>query len=160
MIVINGHELPAHVSYSSLTTYLDCGWKYYLTRVEKVIEQPTWYLAGGSAVHTATEMYDKEELIVVDIKTGARTPSSDLQLAFYAAGMEEMFGIRPRYGAYWMGRTGQTDELIDLDYISKEDIIEIVTKFDTARRAELFMPNLNHCVMCNVKDECKYKRKG
>jgi hypothetical protein len=74
--------------------------------------------------------------------------------------MEEMFGIRPRYGAYWMGRTGQTDELIDLDYISKEDIIEIVTKFDTARRAELFMPNLNHCVMCNVKDECKYKRKG
>ena len=100
------------------------------------------------------------ELIVVDIKTGARTPSSDLQLAFYAAGMEEMFGIRPRYGAYWMGRTGQTDELIDLDYISKEDIIEIVTKFDTARRAELFMPNLNHCIMCNVKNECKYKRKG
>ena len=60
MIVINGHELPAHVSYSALTTYLDCGWKYYLTRVEKVIEQPTWYLVGGSAVHTATEMYDKE----------------------------------------------------------------------------------------------------
>lgn len=100
------------------------------------------------------------ELIVVDIKTGARTPSSDLQLAFYAAGMEEMFGIRPRYGAYWMGRTGQTDELINLDYISKEDIIDIVTKFDTARKAELFMPNLNHCVMCNVKNECKYKRKG
>ena len=100
------------------------------------------------------------ELIVVDIKTGARTPSSDLQLAFYAAGMEEMFGIRPRYGAYWMGRTGQTDELIDLDYISKDDIIDIVTKFDTARKAELFMPNLNHCVMCNVKNECKYKRKG
>ena len=100
------------------------------------------------------------ELIVVDIKTGARTPSSDLQLAFYAAGMEEMFGIRPRYGAYWMGRTGQTDELIDLDYIKKEDIIDIVTKFDTARKAELFMPNLNHCIMCNVKNECKYKRKG
>ena len=60
MITINGHELPAHVSYSALTTYLDCGWKYYLTRVEKVIEQPTWYLAGGSAVHIATEMYDKE----------------------------------------------------------------------------------------------------
>jgi len=100
------------------------------------------------------------ELIVLDIKTGVRTPSSDLQLAFYAAGMEEMFGIRPRYGAYWMGRTGQTDELIDLDYISKDDIIEIVTKFDTARKAELFMPNLNHCIMCNVKNECKYKRKG
>lgn len=60
MIKINGYELPAHVSYSALTTYLDCGWKYYLTRVEKQTEQPTWYLCGGSAVHTATEMYDKE----------------------------------------------------------------------------------------------------
>ena len=60
MIKINGYELPAHVSYSALTTYLDCGWKYYLTRVEKLIEQPTWYLSGGSAVHTATELYDKE----------------------------------------------------------------------------------------------------
>jgi hypothetical protein len=60
VIKINGYELPAHVSYSALTTYLDCGWKYYLTRVEKRVEQPTWYLCGGSAVHTATEYYDKQ----------------------------------------------------------------------------------------------------
>ena len=44
----------------ALTTYLDCGWKYYLTRVEKLTETPAWYFCGGSAVHTATEMYDKE----------------------------------------------------------------------------------------------------
>ena len=100
------------------------------------------------------------ELIVLDIKTGVRTPTSDLQLAFYAAGMEEMLGIRPRYGAYWMARTGQTSELIDLDYFNKDDIIEIVSKFDQARKAELFIPNLNHCIMCNVKEQCKYKRKG
>jgi hypothetical protein len=100
------------------------------------------------------------ELIVLDIKTGVRTPSSDLQLAFYAAGMEEMLGIRPRYGAYWMARAGQTSELIDLDYFTKDNIIDIVTKFDTARKQELFIPNLNHCIMCNVKDQCKYKRKG
>ena len=60
MIRINGYELPAHVSYSALTTYLDCGWKYYLTRVEKLVEHPTWYFCGGSAVHTATELYDNE----------------------------------------------------------------------------------------------------
>lgn len=59
-IKINGYDLPAHVSYSALTTYLDCGWKYYLTRVVKAKEQPTWYLAGGSAVHLATELYDKD----------------------------------------------------------------------------------------------------
>jgi hypothetical protein len=60
MITINGYELPPHVSYSSLTTYLDCGWKYYLTRVEKVSEIPAWYLVGGSAVHVATELYDRD----------------------------------------------------------------------------------------------------
>ena len=59
-IKINGYDLPPHISYSALTTYLDCGWKYYLTRIEKVTERPTWYLCGGSAVHTATEYYDKE----------------------------------------------------------------------------------------------------
>lgn len=59
-VKINGYDLPVHVSYSALTTYLDCGWKYYLTRIEQVVEQPTWYLVGGSAVHEATELYDKE----------------------------------------------------------------------------------------------------
>lgn len=58
-IKIDGYELPPHVSYSSLTTYLDCGWKYFLTRVKKVEEHPAWYFVGGSAVHLATEMYDK-----------------------------------------------------------------------------------------------------
>lgn len=59
-VQINGYELPAHISYSALTTYLDCGWKYYLTRIVQVDEQPAWYLVGGSAVHAATEAYDKE----------------------------------------------------------------------------------------------------
>jgi hypothetical protein len=58
-IKINGYDLPVHISYSSLTTWLDCGWKYYLTRLVKEQEAPTWYLIGGSAVHEATEAYDK-----------------------------------------------------------------------------------------------------
>jgi hypothetical protein len=59
-VKIDGYELPVHVSYSALTTYLDCGWKYFLTKVKQVPEQPAWYLVGGSAVHYATELYDKE----------------------------------------------------------------------------------------------------
>lgn len=99
------------------------------------------------------------ELVVIDIKTGSRNPSSDLQLAFYAAGIESIFGIRPRYGAYWLGRSGGIKELINLDMYPSEDIIELVTKFDKARKAELFMPNLNHCVMCSVKESCKWNIK-
>jgi len=44
------------------------------------------------------------ELVIVDLKTGKYTPSSDLQLALYAVGMEKTFGIRPKYGTYWMAR--------------------------------------------------------
>lgn len=99
------------------------------------------------------------ELVVIDIKTGSRNPSSDLQLAFYAAGIETMFGVRPKYGAYWLGRHGGIKELVDLDAYPSENIIELVTMFDTARKASLFMPNLNHCVMCGVKASCKWNIK-
>ena len=98
------------------------------------------------------------ELVVLDIKTGSRTPSSDLQLAFYAAGMEAILGVRPQYGAYWMARTGGIGELINLDKYPTSAIIDIVTKFDSARKQEIFLPNFNHCVMCSVVKECKWKQ--
>lgn len=98
------------------------------------------------------------ELVIIDIKTGARTPSSDLQLGFYAVGMEDMFGIRPKYGAYWMAREGQVKELVDLDKYKTEDIKDMVSTFDKARKNSIFLPNLTHCVMCNVKQDCKWSK--
>lgn len=59
-ITIDGYELPDYASYSSLTTWLDCGWKYVLTRAMKVPEQPAWYFIGGSALHEVTEHLDRE----------------------------------------------------------------------------------------------------
>lgn len=55
---VAGFDLPDYVSYSALTTWSDCGWKYILTRSLKVPEQPSFWLAGGSAVHEATEISD------------------------------------------------------------------------------------------------------
>lgn len=98
------------------------------------------------------------ELVVLDIKTGASQPKSELQLAFYAAGMEELVGVRPKYGAYWMAREGNILGLIDLDKYPKSDIVDIVTKFDNARKQEIFLPNFNHCVMCGVSKDCKWKQ--
>lgn len=100
------------------------------------------------------------ELVVVDIKTGARTPTSDLQLAFYAAGLEEMLGIRPKWGAYWMAREGVISEMLDLDNLPKEYVIDIVSKFDEARKSGIFIPNFSHCQMCQLKEKCKYKNGG
>lgn len=98
------------------------------------------------------------ELVVLDLKTGSSKPKSNLQLAFYAAGMEEILGVRPQYGTYWMARDGGIGELVNLDKFPKSDIIDIVTKFDTARKQEIFIPNFNHCVMCGLVQECKWKQ--
>lgn len=48
------------LSHSSLTTWLDCGEKYRLTKIEKAVEKPAYYLIGGSAFHTATELLDRD----------------------------------------------------------------------------------------------------
>src|SRR5688572_30032591 len=46
-------------SVSQLDTYGECGTKYYLSRVRKVPERPAWWLAGGSALHSVIEAYER-----------------------------------------------------------------------------------------------------
>ena len=47
-----------YISHSAMSTWLGCGWQYYLTRVQHVAESPSYWLAGGKAVHECTEIYD------------------------------------------------------------------------------------------------------
>ena len=54
--------LPQHVSYSALGTFLECGWKYNLTKLQGVQEGHAVWFTGGSAVHKATELYDLNPL--------------------------------------------------------------------------------------------------
>jgi hypothetical protein len=58
-VKIDGWEMPAHVSYSALTTWLDCGYKYVLSRGAKIPEKPSWWFIGGNTVHDATEQLDR-----------------------------------------------------------------------------------------------------
>lgn len=50
---------PAYRSYTSFSSWLSCGKAWQLSRVMEVPERPSWWLAGGKAVHTATEVYDR-----------------------------------------------------------------------------------------------------
>lgn len=96
------------------------------------------------------------ELIVVDKKTGARTPDSDLQLGFYATGLEVVFGERPRWGAYWMARKEMTAP-IDLDWCSKELLTETLEAFKRAQDNNVFIAHVaSHCKRCGVRDFCKF----
>jgi RecB family exonuclease len=99
------------------------------------------------------------EMVIVDIKTGRYTPNP-LQLAFYAAGIELTFGIRPQYGTYWMARSGTTSPLVSLDFYSTDKIEELVAGFDKARRNELLLPNFSHCKMCGFTTQCKWNMEG
>lgn len=51
-----------HMSHSSLSTWLDCGERFYLERVAGAPQSKAWYLIGGSAFHTATEWLDRGEM--------------------------------------------------------------------------------------------------
>lgn len=57
MVSIGG--APAHRSFSSFKTWLSCGKQWQLSRLVRVPEVPAHYLTGGSAVHVATEKYDR-----------------------------------------------------------------------------------------------------
>ena len=60
MIQLGDYELPEHVSYSAFSTYVDCGYQYYLGRLLQLPEAPSVWSVGGSAFHAATEMWDLE----------------------------------------------------------------------------------------------------
>jgi putative RecB family exonuclease len=51
-------RLPDHISHSSREALERCAKQYFLTRVAKAPQMPALWLAGGSAVHEATENYD------------------------------------------------------------------------------------------------------
>lgn len=51
-----------YLSHSSMSSYLDCGERFFLERIARVPQQKAWWLVGGSAFHLATELLDKGEV--------------------------------------------------------------------------------------------------
>lgn len=96
------------------------------------------------------------ELIILDLKSGQRTPTNDLQLAFYAAGLEKTYGIRANFGVYWMARTGTTSIPVALDKYPTTMIERIVADFAAQRDLGIYIPNFSHCGMCGVKEYCSW----
>lgn len=47
-----------HLSYSSLTSWLDCGERFRLEKVLDAPQSPAWWFISGSAIHEASEALD------------------------------------------------------------------------------------------------------
>ena len=58
-----------HLSYSSLTSWLDCGERFRLERVLNAPQQKAWWFIGGDVIHKSTETCDIED--VTDPKAAA-----------------------------------------------------------------------------------------
>lgn len=56
-ISIDGYE-PAHLSYSTISSYRMCGAKFRFTKIMRLEEVPGLAAIGGNAVHTASEAVD------------------------------------------------------------------------------------------------------
>ena len=94
------------------------------------------------------------ELVILDLKTGQRTPQTDLQLQVYACLMERVYGIRPSWGCYWMARSGVTSIPVNLDEFTLKKLDAMVALFQKARENEIYLPNFDGCKMCSLTEYC------
>lgn len=99
------------------------------------------------------------QLVIVDLKTSARRPTSDLQLGFYKVGVEMMLGVTVNQGNYWMSRESGTGEMIDLSRYTLDTLEYFVSGFDKARKAGIFLPNLSSCSFCGLTEHCQFTKK-
>jgi hypothetical protein len=94
------------------------------------------------------------ELVILDLKTGQRTPQTDLQLQVYACLLERVYNVRPSWGCYWMARTGTTSNPVNLDKFTLKKLDEMVALFQKAREHDIYLPNFDGCKMCSLTDYC------
>lgn len=98
------------------------------------------------------------ELVILDLKTSARRPTSFLQLGFYKIGLEQTFGINVNLGNYWMSREAGTGEMIDLSSYTYDKLEYMVAGFDKARKSGIFLPNLSSCSFCGLTEHCSFTK--
>ena len=251
-----------YISHSAMSSWLNCGWAYYLTRIQKVAENPSYWLVGGKSLHEATEIYDsipplendfnptavftqrweenyrladngmpfraggratreypnKEdanwwlengpkmvdfwiqfrqdsgyqpyqlsggefaietelnveiggilmkgfldrlmvspagELVVVDIKTSKQAPITYTQLGTYAIMCEKAIGVRPVKGAYFMARSGELTQPVELSHYTEKRLASQVKGFKIAVDNNIFIPQPGFmCGTCSVNHAC------
>jgi len=85
------------------------------------------------------------ELVIVDLKTSQQTPTNTLQLGFYKVGLMKTFGIDVKWGTYWMARQHGVSPLVSLEQYTEDKLEYLVSGFDKARKAGVFLTNTNNC---------------
>jgi putative RecB family exonuclease len=98
-----------------------------------------------------------DDIIVRDLKTG-RKPGDEFQLATYAVGVNEVYGVQPTHLDYMMTMTGKTVSH-PIEGWSKEKIGGMFRELEDNIQAGSFpaKPSKAGCLFCDVSDSCEYK---
>jgi CRISPR/Cas system-associated exonuclease Cas4 (RecB family) len=94
-------------------------------------------------------------LCIVDLKSGSRTPESDLQLGVYRLGILRTFGCQIDFGAYWMARTGRLGDIVNLSRYTEPVLEKWFSAYRRAVENEIFIPHLTTlCRACGLNRYC------
>lgn len=99
----------------------------------------------------------QDQLLIVDLKTGANAPKKPDQLGDYATAVEQAVGRRPAYGFFWMARDGGVLEAEDLSKprMLKPGMERLYGDVKRGIEAGLFIPNVGMlCGYCGVREFC------
>jgi hypothetical protein len=95
------------------------------------------------------------EHVVVDFKSGTRTPSSLTQLALYAVSLSKTAGLQIDKGAFYMTRKGELTAPENLSRFNLAWFDRVFTNLGKAIDQDLFIPNVGEqCFMCEVRQSC------
>lgn len=100
---------------------------------------------------------DTGGLLVVDLKTGSRTPDSPLQLALYSVQLEPVLGEPVVWGAFYDARKGVLADPINLRQWNTDNLGSIYSMLDKGIQAGVFLPNISSmCRSCGIREHCIY----
>lgn len=96
--------------------------------------------------------------LVVDLKTGPRTPASPMQLALYSVQLEAQLGVPVTWGAWYDARKGTLSDPIDLSTFTEQKLGRVYRGLDRGISQGVFLPNIDsHCRACGVRSACVYQ---
>lgn len=94
-------------------------------------------------------------LWVRDVKTGTRLPDSAFQLGVYGVAVEQLYGIRPRWGDYFMCKNNAPTKAYDLSTYTADRLGRWFARLDRAVNAGVYIPNPGDaCRTCSVSRYC------
>jgi len=112
---------------------------------------------GGAPVRAIVDAIYKvgNDLVVIDYKTGSRTPFGMIQMGLYASAIERVYGVRPKFGAFYMTRKGELSDLTDLSTWSMDYFDYGFAAMNAAIDTGFFPPNVTDaCSYCSFADYC------